>query len=167
PPSPSHAYTSPPLSYILRLNTSRTSVVTPLCRNLKGLARKVTGRFTWKDVTAKISMAELCRHGGAGRCSSPGRESSRAATKASTRGLPPSSLIHVTVRHRRRGCRLVLRDIRDERFGGEQQGGDRCRVLERHALDFGRVDDPRLEHVHELHAVGVEPPRGHRLVLHL
>jgi len=42
PPPPSHACTSPPLLYMLRLNTSETSV-SPPCRNLKGLAREVTG----------------------------------------------------------------------------------------------------------------------------
>src|SRR5437660_6232423 len=50
------------------------------------------------------------------------------------KGGSPSSLIHVTVRHRRRGRRLLLRDIRDERLGREQQRRDRRRVLQRHAL---------------------------------
>src|SRR5438552_2152335 len=31
----------------------------------------------------------------------------------------------------------------------------------------GRIDDPRLQHVHELHALGVEAPGDHRLGLHL
>src|SRR5712691_5039144 len=39
--------------------------------------------------------------------------------------------------------------------------------FERRALDLGRVDDPRLEHVHELHRFGVETAGGHRLGLDL
>ena len=34
-------------------------MVTPFSRNLKGLARKVTGRFTWKDVTVLGSWQGL------------------------------------------------------------------------------------------------------------
>src|SRR5438552_8179231 len=64
------------------------------------------------------------------------------------KGGSPSPLIHVAVRHRSRGCRLVLRNVRDERLGGEQQRGDGCRVLERHALDLGRVRSE--EHTSEL-----------------
>ena len=45
--------------------------------------------------------------------------------EAPTRGLPPPrSLIHIAVRHRRRGRRLLLRDIRDERLGRQQQRRD-------------------------------------------
>src|SRR5262249_62416846 len=47
PPPPSHACTSPPLPYMLRLNTSETSV-SPPCRNLKGLAREGSWRFTFR-----------------------------------------------------------------------------------------------------------------------
>src|SRR5262249_9930371 len=48
PPPPSHACTSPPLPYMLRLNTSETSV-SPPCRNLKGLAREVSSRFAFGE----------------------------------------------------------------------------------------------------------------------
>jgi hypothetical protein len=42
-----------------------------------------------------------------------------------------------------RACRrrrLVFRQSRDRRFGGDQQAGDRGRVLQRGAHDLGRVD---------------------------
>src|SRR5207245_5928848 len=70
------------------------------------------------------------------------------------KGGSPSPLIHVAVRHCRRGRRFLLRDIRDERLGREQQRCDRRRVLQRHALDLRRVDDAGLHHVDVLH-----PPR--------
>src|SRR2546428_545292 len=78
-----------------------------------------------------------------------------------------SSLIHVAVRHRRRGRRLLLRDIRDERLGRQQQRRDRRRVLQRHALDLRRVDDAGLHHVDVLHALRVVAAVWHRLALHL
>src|SRR2546421_12993275 len=59
------------------------------------------------------------------------------------------------MRHRRRVL-LLLRQVGDQRLGRQQQRGDRRRILQRHPLDLGRVDDPRLQHVHELHALGVE-----------
>src|SRR3989442_1573318 len=86
------------------------------------------------------------------------------------RGRSPSAhradSIHVTGRHRRRVL-LLLRQVGDQRLGRQQQRRDRRRVFQRHALDLGRIDDPRLEHVHEPHRFGVEAPRGHRLGLHL
>ena len=38
------------------------------------------------------------------------------------------------------GRRLVFRKLADRRFGGDQQAGDRGRVLEGGADDLGRVD---------------------------
>src|SRR3989454_10591629 len=78
-----------------------------------------------------------------------------------------SPLVHVPVRHGRSRRGLLLGDVGDQRFGGQQQRGDRRRVLQRHPLDLGRIDDAGLQHVHVLHAVGVEAARGDRLRLHL
>src|SRR6202790_3973106 len=61
------------------------------------------------------------------------------------------------LRHRRSGrCSLLLRDIGNQRLGGEQQRRDRRRVLHRGAGDLGRVDDPGLDHVDVLALGGVE-----------
>src|SRR5258708_7086072 len=52
---------------------------------------------------------------------------------------------------RRHGWGLLrLLDVRDQRFGGQDHGGDAGRVFERAASYFGWVDDPILDHVHEL-----------------
>ena len=46
------------------------------------------------------------------------------------------------------GRRLfLLRHLGDEAFGGEQQAGDRRRVLQRGAGDLRRVDDAGLDEV--------------------
>src|SRR3989454_715842 len=64
-------------------------------------------------------------------------EAARVATrpgpqrKLPQKGYPPSSLIHVTVRHRW-GVLLLLRQVGDQRLGGQQERGDRRRVLQRH-----------------------------------
>src|SRR2546425_9610394 len=83
------------------------------------------------------------------------------------KGGSPSPLIHVAVRHCRRGRRFLLRDIRDERLGREQQRCDRRRVLQRHALDLRRVDDAGLHHVDVLHALRIVAAVRRRLALHL
>src|SRR6267143_100787 len=75
--------------------------------------------------------------------------------------------VHVAVRHRRRRGRLLLRQVRDERLRREQQRGDRRRILQRHPLHLRGVDDPRLQHVHELQTVGVEALGRDRGRLHL
>src|SRR5438552_5476786 len=68
--------------------------------------------------------------------------------------LQPRGLV---IRHRRRGRgRLLLRDVRDERLGRQQHGGDAGRILQRRAGDLGRVDDAGLDHVGVLTLVGVE-----------
>ena len=51
---------------------------------------------------------------------------------------------------------LLLRDLADEGLGGEQQRGDRGRVLQRGADDLGRVDDAGLDQVLVLVGLGVE-----------
>ena len=64
--------------------------------------------------------------------------------------------------HRHRG--LLLRQFGDHRLGGDQQTGDRGRVLQRGAHDLRRVDDAGLDHVDILLGLGVEAV-GLRLVL--
>src|SRR5258708_5375872 len=54
----------------------------------------------------------------------------------------------LVLRHRRRRGRvLLLRQVGDQRLGGQQHGGDRCRVLQGRAGDLGGVDDAGLDHV--------------------
>ena len=43
--------------------------------------------------------------------------------------------------------RLLLRNLGDHRFGGQHQGRDGGRVLQRRAGHLGRVDDARLHQV--------------------
>ena len=56
----------------------------------------------------------------------------------------------------RHGRRLLLGLVGDEALGGEDQGGDRRRVLQRRPGDLGRVDDAGLDQVLELAGGGVE-----------
>src|SRR5256885_7484470 len=70
-----------------------------------------------------------------------------------------------TVRHGGVGL-LGVRDVRDERFGREQQRRDRRRILQGNALNLGRVDDPRLHHVDILVGLGVEAARDGNARLH-
>src|SRR5437016_3085939 len=109
-------------------------------------------------------------------CHTPPAGRRQAAVGITDRGPPfrqcmalteLAELIHITVRHRRRGRRLLLRDIRDERLGRQQQRRDRRCILQRHPLDLGRVDDPRLHHVDVLHALRVVAAVRRRLALHL
>ena len=44
---------------------------------------------------------------------------------------------------------LFLGDLRDQRIGGQQQGGDACRVPQCRADDLGWIDDARFEHISE------------------
>src|SRR3984885_4261330 len=60
----------------------------------------------------------------------------------------------------------LLRLLRDDRLGGEEQRRDRRRVLQRRAGDLGRVDDPGLEHV-DVGAVGRVQALAGREGLHL
>src|SRR5665213_247682 len=53
----------------------------------------------------------------------------------------------LVIGHRRRGRTLPLRDVRDQRLGGEQQCRDRGRVLQRRAGHLGGVDDASGNHV--------------------
>src|SRR5262249_17081969 len=60
-----------------------------------------------------------------------------------------SRLEAAAVGHRRRcGLLLVLGNVRDQPLGGQEQRRDRRRFLERDPLDLGRVENPRLHHVH-------------------
>src|SRR6059036_1664660 len=104
----------------------------------------------------KVNAAKIIQKlgGAGGGWVRAGREARSARRKGGAK--PPSErLVHVPVRHRGRRCRLVLRDIGDERLGRQEQRRDRRCILQRYALDLGRIDDARLDHVHELHAVGV------------
>src|SRR2546427_9464023 len=61
PSPPSHARTSPPLPYMLRLNTSETSAVIPFPQ-LEGLAREVTGGVTARHAYPPVQFHHyLCR----------------------------------------------------------------------------------------------------------
>ena len=53
---------------------------------------------------------------------------------------------------------LLLRLLRHHRLGGDQQAGDRCRVLQRGAHDLGWIDDAGLDEILELAALRVEAP---------
>ena len=54
------------------------------------------------------------------------------------------------------GAELLLRRLGDHRLGGDQQAGDRSRVLQGGAHDLGRVDDAGLEQVAIFAGLGVE-----------
>ena len=58
----------------------------------------------------------------------------------------------------------LLRNLADERLGGEHQAGDRSRVLKRDTRDLGRVDDAGIDHVDESLALGVEALVGLELL---
>ena len=51
---------------------------------------------------------------------------------------------------------FLLRMLGDHRLGGDQQAGDRSRVLQRRAHDLGRVDDAGRDEVLVLLVLGVE-----------
>src|ERR687898_2402075 len=55
--------------------------------------------------------------------------------------------VHVGTAAGHGGGLLLLRLVGHDGLGGQEQAGDRGRVLQRRADDLGRVDDPRLEHV--------------------
>src|SRR5713101_1539046 len=62
---------------------------------------------------------------------------------------------HAAARHSGRDLLLLL-DLADEGLGREHEAGDGGRVLESVLSDFGRIDDPGLDHVFDLLAVRVE-----------
>src|SRR6185369_13615354 len=65
---------------------------------------------------------------------------------------------HATAaRHLRR---LLLRTLRDHGFGGDQQRGDRGRILQGGTHDLGRVDDAGLDQVGVFALLGVEAEVG-------
>ena len=82
-------------------------------------------------------------------CAVPGRERDYIIPP-----MPPCRPCHPWPGHDRR--RRLPRACRQQRLGGEEQGGDRRRVLQRRASDLGRVDDAGLEEVLELAGGGVE-----------
>jgi len=43
--------------------------------------------------------------------------------------------------------RRRLRRLDDKYLSGEEQRGDRCRILQRRSSDLGRLDDASLDHV--------------------
>src|SRR5688572_29746061 len=67
---------------------------------------------------------------------------------------------HAAAGHRR--SRLVLRQLAHRRFGGDEQAGDRRRVLERGTDDLGRIDHAGLGQVLVDLGLGVE---AHLLVI--
>jgi hypothetical protein len=61
-------------------------------------------------------------------------------------------------------CGLLLGPLGDHGFGGDQETGDRCRVLQRRPHHLGGIDDARLDQVAILAALGIEPIAGVLLV---
>src|ERR1019366_2340468 len=61
---------------------------------------------------------------------------------------------HATTRHSR-GPTVLLRPFGDHRFRGDQQAGDRGRVLQGATHDLGRVDDALAHHVDVVARLGV------------
>ena len=57
---------------------------------------------------------------------------------------------------------LLFGNLRHQRFGGEQQRGDRRRVLQRRADDLGRVDDAGRDQVFDLVVLRVVADRAGR-----
>src|SRR5262249_41397249 len=73
--------------------------------------------------------------------------------------------VHAAVaRHSGSAGRLVLRQLGHHRLGGDEQTGDRGRILQRRAHDLGRVDDAGLDEVDVFLALRVEA-ESLRLVL--
>src|SRR3981081_3428189 len=65
------------------------------------------------------------------------------------------------------GRRRLLRMVGDHRFGGDEKGRDRRRVLQRYAHDFGRVDDTGLDEVDITFTLRVEAIGGRFLLKQL
>src|SRR6266498_521861 len=74
--------------------------------------------------------------------------------------LGRDSEVHVAAAGGGGGRLLLLGLVGDDRLGGEEQPGDRGRVLERGPGHLGRVDDPRLEQVDVLAGGRVEAMAG-------
>jgi hypothetical protein len=67
-------------------------------------------------------------------------------------------IVHSTYAAAAHGRSLVLlRSLGHDRLGGEDVLGDGCGVLQRRGRDHGRVDDARLDHVHDLAGVHIKP----------
>src|SRR6202050_3701160 len=73
-------------------------------------------------------------------------------------------VVHAAAGHRRSG---LLGLVHDDRFGGQEQGGDRGGVLQRRSGHLGGVDDPRLEQVLVDAGGGIEALGGALQVAHL
>ena len=56
------------------------------------------------------------------------------------------------------GTRAPSSAFGDHRLGGDEEAGDRGRVLQRRAHDLGRIDDAGLDHVDIFLGLGVEAP---------
>src|SRR5687767_4150908 len=95
------------------------------------------------------------------RSSRPLHRQSPAFAKATARRSAIQALVHPAhaaagaAVATARGFLLLLRNLRDQSFRREQQGGDRRRVLERRAHDLHRVDDAGVDHVLVLVGAGV------------
>src|SRR6516225_8681599 len=66
------------------------------------------------------------------------------------------SIVHAAARRHCRRRALLLRYLGDHRLGGDQEAGDRGRVLERAAHHLGGVDDALGDEVAVLAGLGVE-----------
>src|SRR5215467_8643756 len=103
---------------------------------------------SWSDHCAAVRAAS---RRGRKDTAPAGRPAGAAAHNVFSYGL-----VHIPVRHgwSRRG--LLLGQIAHQGFRGQKERGHGRRVLQRHALDLGGIDDARLQHVHVLQALGVE-----------
>ena len=63
-------------------------------------------------------------------------------------------VVHAAGRHGRDGC-LLLRFLRHNRLGGDEQASDRGCILQRKANNLGRIDDAGLHHVDVLTGLSV------------
>ena len=51
---------------------------------------------------------------------------------------------------------VFFRGFSDHRFGGDQEAGDRGRILKRRANDFRRIDDAGFDHVDIFVSLSIE-----------
>src|SRR6266498_3528453 len=119
------------------LNRTATGRPSPFTTTLKdgALRRKLVGRRTGGPHRGPPVAAARCRFG-------------------------RDSEVHVAAAGRGGRRLLLLGLVGDDRLGGEEQPGDRGRVLERGPGHLGRVDDPRLEQVDVLAGGRVEAMAG-------
>src|SRR5919109_178623 len=144
--------------------TSAKSAVTglrsPLTRAARSLAATGGGaaavRRAWRSTSSWLASVVCCiglivRRASKIGCLAPlGRTPRCAEGPGRSRGLRigafSDSVVHAAGRHAW-GRLLLLREIGDDRLGGEEQARDAGRVLEGRARHLGRIDDPGHEHV--------------------